>query len=81
MTRVVTARVTDDQWDWLEERAIELHDGDLSKAVREGILFGQIMSDILSARDPRAAFSEFLARSEEERDRRFQLRMDSADEE
>lgn len=24
MTRVVTARVTDDQWDWLEERAIEL---------------------------------------------------------
>ena len=50
MTRVVTARVTDDQWDWLAERAIELHDGDLSKAVRGGLLLGQVMADILSAR-------------------------------
>ena len=77
MTRVVTARVTDDQWDWLAERAIELHDGDLSKAVRDGLLLGQVMVDILSARDPAAALSEFLRRSEEEQGRRFELRMDS----
>ena len=32
MTRVVAARVTDDQWDWLADRAIEIHDGDLSQA-------------------------------------------------
>jgi hypothetical protein len=81
MTRVVTARVTDDQWDWLAERAIELHDGDLSKAVRDGLLLGQVMADILTARDPAAALSEFLRRSEEEQGRRFELRMDSPDDE
>ena len=81
MTRVVTARVTDDQWDWLAERAIELHDGDLSKAVRGGLLLGQVMADILSARDPAVALSEFLRRSEEERSRPLELRMDRADDE
>jgi hypothetical protein len=79
MTRVVTARVTDDQWDWLAERAMEIHDGDLSKAVREGLLFGQVMTDILSAPDPQAALDEFLRRSEDEKCRRFELRMDSTD--
>ena len=81
MTRVVTARVTDDQWDWLAERAVEIHGGDLSKAVREGILFGQLMTEILSSKDPPAALNEFLQRSKEEESRRFELRMDSADDE
>jgi hypothetical protein len=81
MTRVVTARVTDEQWDWLAERAIELHDGDLSKAVRDGLLLGQVMADILSAPDPAAALTEFLRRSEDARGKPLELRMGSPDDE
>lgn len=41
MTRVVTARVTDAQFDYLAQRAVENYGGDLSQAVREAVVFAE----------------------------------------
>jgi hypothetical protein len=40
LSRYVQARVTDEQWNWLEYRAVEFHEGDLSKAIRECLSAG-----------------------------------------
>jgi hypothetical protein len=65
LTRTLTVRVEDEQYDWLVERAIEEY-GDMSKAVRSALDSAQVMERLLAADDPAAEFRELLARSEEE---------------
>ena len=60
LSRYVQARVTDEQWNWLEYRAVEHHDGDLSKALRECIIWSQTAVKIFSASDPHAELAAQL---------------------
>jgi hypothetical protein len=62
---MIQARVTDGQYDWLVERAIDEY-GDMSEAIRNTIDAARVFTDILNARDRERAFREFLARSQEE---------------
>ena len=65
LTRTITVRVEDEQYDWLVERALDEH-GDLSKSVREAIESARTFSRLLDSEDPVARFSELLQRSEEQ---------------
>jgi hypothetical protein len=65
LTRTITARVQDEQYDWLVERAIE-EEGDLSKALRDAIESARVMERLLLAQDPVGDFKAMLERSEEE---------------
>ena len=62
LSRYVQARVTDEQWNWLEYRAVDVHDGDLSKALRECILWSHWAVEIFNAKDPHAKLDEYLAK-------------------
>ena len=62
MTRVVTARVADDQYDWLAESAIHFHNGDLSKALRDALTAAMSFERVLSSRDPLAELAEMIRR-------------------
>jgi hypothetical protein len=65
---MVQARVTDEQYDWLIERAID-QEGDMSKALRETVDAARIFHDLLTTSDPPKALREFLKRSEKEQAR------------
>ena len=65
LTRTLTVRVEDEQYDWLVERAIEEY-GDMSKAVRSALGSAQVWIRLLAADDPVAEFRELLERSEDE---------------
>src|SRR6185437_3650543 len=68
MTRTLTLRVPDDQYDWVIERAIDF-DGDLSAATRDCILAAQTLFKITGARDPHAELQKLLDESEREASR------------
>jgi hypothetical protein len=81
MSRMVQARVTDEQWNYLEYRAIEFHDGDLSAALREAILFSRELMTIVEAKSPPAALRELRERWQREyQDGRDKTYMDEPDE-
>lgn len=62
---MVQARVTDEQYDWLIERAID-EQGDMSKALRETVDSARIFHDLLATTDPPKALRELLKRSEKD---------------
>jgi len=62
LSRYVQARVTDDQWNWLEYKARDSFDGDVSKALRWCIDQASIFDGILTSPDPRQALDDLLAR-------------------
>lgn len=63
LSRYVQARVSDDQWKWLEHKALDSFDGDVSKSLRWCIDQSSIFDGILDSPDPRAAFDELLSRT------------------
>ena len=63
LSRYVQARVTDDQWNWLEYKAIDSFDGDVSKSLRWSIDQSSIIDGILASPDPQAAFGALLSRT------------------
>jgi hypothetical protein len=65
MTRLVQARLTDSQYDWLAEHAADWYEGDLSKAIRDALETAQIMEQILNSADPEGEFKAMLRRGEE----------------
>jgi hypothetical protein len=68
MSRMVQARVTDEQYDWLVERAVD-EGGDLSKTLRDTVDSARIFHDLLAKADPPKALRELLKRSEDEQAR------------
>lgn len=69
MTRLVQTRVTDEQYDWLVERAIDDHDGELSAAVRAAVDEAQVLERILAASDPAEKLNEMIERAHQEEGR------------
>jgi hypothetical protein len=63
LSRTLTVRVEDEQYDWLVERAMDEH-GDMSKAVRSALDAARVMETLLNAPDPVAAFAEMMKRAE-----------------
>lgn len=61
-----TARVRDDQYDWLVDDAVGEAHGDLSKSVRHALDEARKLRELLGADDPQAAVRELLKRLEEE---------------
>jgi hypothetical protein len=53
--------VTDDQWNWLEYRALDSFEGDVSKSIRWCIDQSRIFDEILDTPDPRAALDALLS--------------------
>ena len=68
MSRMVQARVTDEQYDWLIERAVD-EEGDMSKALRDTVDSARIFHALVATADPPKALREFLKRSEQEQAR------------
>jgi hypothetical protein len=68
MSRMIQARVTDPQYDWLIERAVD-EEGDMSAAIRGTIDMARVFSDLLHSADPPEALREFLRDSREEQER------------
>ncbi len=68
MTRTLTLRVPDDQYDWVVERAIDF-DGDLSATTRDCIAAAQLFYKIIGALEPHTELQSFLDVSERERER------------
>jgi hypothetical protein len=66
MTRLVQTRVTDEQFDWLVERAVDSHDGELSAAVRSALDDARLLERILAAEDPIATLQGMFAAGEAE---------------
>jgi hypothetical protein len=64
LTRTITVRVEDDQYDWLVDHAME-EMTDLSKATRDAIESARTLERILNAEDPFAKFKDLLERSED----------------
>jgi arginine deiminase len=65
LSRTITARLLDDQYDWLVDKAIDGEHGDLSKALREAVEQARIMEKLLQSADPLEAFRAMLERSEQ----------------
>jgi hypothetical protein len=63
LTRTITARVQDDQYDWLVERAVD-EEGDLSKALRDAIDGARVLERILAAANPLLELEALLQRSD-----------------
>lgn len=66
LSHYVQARVNDYQWNWLEYRAVEYHDGDISKALRECIVWSQLATEIFDSKDPHAKLDELLRETKDE---------------
>lgn len=80
MSRMVQARVTDEQYNWLYYRAVEFHDGDLSQAIRESINFAEAFAGVLDAESPPEALTELLdGWRREYEESRGEVFMDEAD--
>ena len=60
LTRVITARIRDEQDGWLRWQAEQRFEGDMSKTLRWVIDQGQTFSAILAATDPVAELDEML---------------------
>ncbi len=74
---MVQARVTDEQYDYLADRAFHVHDGDLSAALRNSISFARHFEDILDAADPGQAVRQLKEEWEQAYfETRASLRMD-----
>jgi hypothetical protein len=65
LTRTLTVRVEDEQYDWLVERAIDEF-GDMSKAVRSALDSARMMERLLLAQDPVEEFRVLIEQSEEQ---------------
>lgn len=65
MTRTLTVRVSDEQYDWLVDRVDEF-DGELSAAIRDAIDAAQILYRLMADREPQAAFAALLEKSRSE---------------
>jgi hypothetical protein len=61
MTRTITVRLADSQYDWLIESSIDNAHGDLSRAVREAIAEAQLFHLVLGAKDPHDELERLLA--------------------
>ena len=81
MSRMVQARVTDEQYDYLAERAIDVYDGDMSAALRACITWAGYFETIITAADPGEEVRRIKAEWAEAEDERYRLRMDQPDEE
>lgn len=66
LTRTITARVTDEQYDALVGDAVDDYEGDLSKALRGALDASADLSTILSSLDPHAALAEIINRRGQE---------------
>jgi hypothetical protein len=77
LSHYVQARVNDHQWNWLEYRAVEFHEGDLSKAIRECIGWSQTAVAIFNAADPHAKLDEYLDPSRTQEFGDYELVMDA----
>lgn len=62
LTRTITARVSDEQFDWLVEG---MEDGEFSAAVRNTIDAAKTLEGVLNSRDPVAALRKLLKEAEE----------------
>lgn len=60
LTRVITARIRDDQDGWLRWQAEQRFEGDMSKTLRWVIDHGQTFNSILLAKDPVAELDDML---------------------
>jgi len=67
LTRTITARVPDEQFDWLVER---MDEGEFSATLRSAIDMARVFEQILMSRDPIAQFKKFLKESKREQDRK-----------
>jgi hypothetical protein len=68
MSRMIQARVTDLQYDWLVERAIDER-GDMSVAIRDAIDMARMFNDLLKSPDAPDALRDLLKQSAEEQAR------------
>lgn len=66
LTRTITVRVRDDQYDWLVGDAVDEMHGDLSKSVRHAIDEARKLEEVLGADDPEAAIRALLERMEQQ---------------
>jgi hypothetical protein len=66
LTRTITARVSDEQFDWLVER---MEEGEFSAALRNTIDLARLFESILLDPDPRSRFAQMLKDSEKEQAR------------
>jgi hypothetical protein len=65
MSRMIQARVTDPQYDWLFERAID-EEGDMSAAIRGALDLARIFADLLYSPDPHGRLQALLDEAEQE---------------
>jgi hypothetical protein len=69
MTRLVQARVSDAQYEWLVENAVDFHEGELSAAVRGAIEQAQIFGELLMKADPPGELAAMIERGHQEEGR------------
>jgi hypothetical protein len=82
MSRMVQARVTDEQYDYLAQSAFDVYDGDLSAALRSCIAFARHFEEALNSPDPGAYIRDLREQWEEEHFKaRTEMRMDQPDDE
>jgi hypothetical protein len=58
LTRTITARVSDEQFDWLIDH---MDEGDFSASIRNAIDLAQMFVEVLNDRDPTKRFERLLA--------------------
>jgi hypothetical protein len=58
LTRTITARVSDEQFDWLID---QMDEGDFSASIRSSIDLARLFIEVLHAPDPRKRFEQLLA--------------------
>jgi hypothetical protein len=66
LTRTITARVSDEQYDWLVADAVNYRNGDLSKALRYAIEAARTFESVLGSDDPVAEMQGIVRRREEQ---------------
>jgi hypothetical protein len=59
MTRTLTVRITDAQYDWLIERCVDDGHGEISRAVRDTIEDARVFRSFCRESNPPAAFKAF----------------------
>jgi hypothetical protein len=66
LTRTITARVSDEQFDWLIER---MDEGEFSVSLRDAIDLARLFEQVLSDPDPSKRFKQLLEDSKKEEGR------------
>jgi hypothetical protein len=64
MTRTLTVRISDEQYEWLVDR-MDTEDLDLSQTTRDALDAARVFIGILEARDPHREFRELMERSKD----------------